>query len=361
MKASERRKIIHIDMDCFYAAIEMRDNPALRGKPIAVGGTPEGRGVVATCSYEARQYGVHSAMPMSLALRKCPRLVVVPSRMSVYREVSSAIQALFQDYTDLVEPLSLDEAYLDVTASTNFQNSATRIAQDLRARIAQTQDLTASAGVAANKFLAKIASDWRKPNGLYVIRPHEAEDFVRNLAVKKIPGVGAVTASRLHDLGVDTCEDLQRWTRADLQREFGRFGERLFDLARGIDERPVTPSSTRKSISVEDTFSSDLPTLEQCTQQLPTLFQTLQQRLQQAQQQQRLHAKTLFIKLRFHDFVTTTAQAHSSVVEEALFVPLLQQAWARGERPVRLLGIGVQFEAPWYPEQLSLSFKAHQR
>ena len=351
------RKIIHIDMDCFYAAVEARDNPQLRGKPIAVGGSPDGRGVVATCSYEARKFGVHSAMPMGVALRKCPDLIVVRSRMDVYKEVSGDIQAMFTEYTDLIEPLSLDEAFLDVSASDHLQGSATLIAKEIRSRIRNTHRLTASAGVAPNKFLAKVASDWQKPDGQFVIRPQDVDAFVRELAVKRIPGVGKVTEAHMDRLGIKTCADLQRLPENDLQLEFGKFGKRLFQLARGHDDRPVSTSDIRKSISVEDTFSTDLPSLAACLERIPALYTSLKKRVDRAQERRYQLPKTLYIKLRFHDFVTTTVQTSSTVIKEELYAPLIEQAWARGERPVRLLGMGVQFEQPGMPEQLPLDFK----
>lgn len=354
MNATELRKIIHIDMDCFYAAIEARDNPELRGKPLAVGGAPDARGVVATCSYEARQFGVHSAMPMKTALRLCPQLIRVPPRMAVYREVSQQIQAIFTDYTELMEPLSLDEAYLDVSRARQHQGSATLIAKEIRARIWQEQQLTASAGIAPNKFLAKVASDWQKPNGQYVILPQAIAQFMLTLPVKRIPGVGTVTAERMASLGVRTCADLQSWSVQRLCDEFGRFGSRLYELARGIDLRSVSVDNSYKSISVEDTFVTDLPDLAACYAELPALFIALEQRLAKAQASQRLVPKSLVVKLRFHDFVLTTAQTTTSLVEERLFLPLIQQAWERRRVPVRLLGIGVHFAEPWKPEQLSL-------
>ncbi|MEZ5477405.1 MAG: DNA polymerase IV [Thiolinea sp.] len=360
MESGHTRKIIHIDMDCFYAAVEARDRPELRGKPLAVGGSPDGRGVVATCSYEARRFGVHSAMPMGLALRKCPDLIIVPSRMAIYRQVSQEIQAIFSEYTDLIEPLSLDEAFLDVSQARHLQGSATRIAEAIRARIRSSQSLTASAGVAPNKFLAKVASDWRKPDGLFVIHPQRVDEFVRALPVNRIPGVGQVTAARLAQLGIRDCADLQTWQREALVREFGKFGRRLHDLARGIDPRPVNVSDLRKSLSVEDTFSRDLPDLPSCLQQLPALYQSLQQRLERAQRQRFQSPKSLFVKLRFHDFHTTTVQTSSTLVQKALFAPLIEQAWERGRRPVRLLGIGVQFAEPGIPEQLQLFTAATQ-
>ncbi|MGB1010896.1 MAG: DNA polymerase IV [Thiolinea sp.] len=356
MNTNTVRKIIHIDMDCFYAAVEARDNPQLRGKAIAVGGSPDGRGVVATCSYEARQFGVHSAMPMGVALRKCPDLIVVRGRMDVYKQVSGEIQAMFTEYTDLIEPLSLDEAFLDVSASNHLQGSATLIAEEIRSRIWNTHQLTASAGVAPNKFLAKVASDWRKPNGIFVIRPQDVATFVQALPVKRIPGVGRVTEAHMDRLGIKTCADLQRLPENDLKLEFGKFGKRLFDLSRGNDQRPVSTSDIRKSVSVEDTFSTDLPSLNACIERVPALYQSLKKRVDRAQERRYQLPKTLYIKLRFHDFVTTTVQTSSSVVKEELYLPLIEQAWERGKRPVRLLGMGVQFEQPGIPEQLPLRF-----
>ena len=348
------RKIIHIDMDCFYAAIEARDNPSLRGKPLAVGGSPDARGVVATCSYEARQFGVHSAMPMKTALRLCPELIRVPPRRAVYQAVSAQIHTIFAAYTDLIEPLSLDEAYLDVSRCKQQQGSATLIAQAIRARIWQEQQLTASAGIAPNKFLAKVASDWHKPNGQFVIRPQDIAKFMLTLPVKRIPGVGTVTAERMAALGIRSCEDLQAWSVDKLCAEFGRFGNRLYELARGIDSRPVSVDNSYKSISVEDTFATDLPDLVACYAELPALFQALEQRLAKAQATQRLVPKSLVVKIRFQDFTLTTAQTTNSLVEKSLFLPLIKQAWERRQMPVRLLGIGVHFAEPWRAEQLSL-------
>lgn len=351
------RKIIHIDMDCFYAAIEARDNPSLRGKALAVGGSPDARGVVATCSYEARKFGVHSAMPMKTALRLCPELIRVPPRRAVYQAVSEQIHTIFATYTELIEPLSLDEAYLDVSQAHQHQGSATLIAQAIRARIWQEQELTASAGIAPNKFLAKVASDWHKPNGQFVIRPQMIAEFMLSLPVKKIPGVGTVTAERMGELGVRTCADLQAWSVDKLCAEFGRFGRRLYELARGIDHRPVSVDNPYKSISVEDTFVRDLPDLAACYAELPALFRALEQRLAKAQASQRLVPKSIVVKIRFHDFVLTTAQTTTSLVEERLFLPLIKQAWKRRQMPVRLLGIGVHFAEPWQPEQLSLGLE----
>ena len=334
------RKIIHCDCDCFYAAIEMRDNPALVGKPLAVGGRSDQRGVVATCNYEARAFGVRSAMPTSQALQRCPDLIVLPPAMEKYRAASRQILAIYRDYTDLVEPLSLDEAYLDVTASPQFRGSATLIAQDIRARIAETIGITASAGVAPNKFLAKIASDWHKPNGQFVIRPDEVEAFVAQLPVGKLFGVGKVTTAKINRLGAFTCADLRQWTIADLQRHFGKFGGSLYWLCRGIDRRSVNPSRERKSVSVEETYSRDLPDLDACQRELSPLIELLVQRVRRAQAERAI--RKLFVKLRFDDFRRTTAECVSMTIDVAQCRRLLDTAFERGKRPVRLIGVGVR-------------------
>ncbi len=278
----------------------MRDDPSLRGKALAVGGSPDKRGVVATCSYEARAYGVRSAMAMRTALKLCPDLLVVRPRFDVYRAVSKQIHAIFRDYTDLIEPLSLDEAYLDVSASPHFAGSATRIAQDIRRRVAEELHITVSAGVAPNKFLAKIASDWRKPDGLFVITPEQVDGFVAELPVAKLHGVGKVTAERLARMGIRTCADLRQGSKLSLVREFGSFGERLWGLAHGIDERPVEVDSRRQSVSVECTFDRDLPDLAACLEELPTLLEELDGRLQRLDGSYRPDKP--FVKLKFHDF-----------------------------------------------------------
>ena len=341
-------------MDCFYAAVEVRENAALRGKPIAVGGAGVQRGVIATCSYEARAYGVHSAMPTSRALRLCPQLILLPVQMSLYKEVSARIQALFYQYTDLVEPLSLDEAFLDVSDSEHCRGSATLIAKEIRDRIFSTERITASAGIASNKFLAKVASDWNKPNGQRVVRPQDVDAFVRELPVTKIFGVGKVTGQRLADMGVESCEDLQALPEARLREHFGVFGTRLYELARGIDNRPVSTNRTPKSLSVEETYSEDLPGLARCLLEVPVLFDEFTQRLARTQKRMNLRPRTLFVKLRFDDFETTTIQMTGITPTEQGFAYLIKQAWQRGKRPVRLIGLGVQFSPLGMPEQLEL-------
>ena len=348
------RKIIHIDCDCFYAAIEMRDDPRLRNRPLAVGGDPGKRGVIATCNYEARTYGVQSAMASAYAKKLCPDLLIVPGRMQVYKEVSVAIQALFHEYTPLVQPLSLDEAFLDVTDSPACHGSATLIAREIRQRVQDTQGITVSAGVAPNKFLAKIASDWNKPDGLKVILPDEVDDFVLALPVNRLHGVGKVTAARLHKLGVDTCAELRVWRKQDLAREFGSFGERLWELARGIDNRPVVVDRVRQSVSVENTYEQDLPDLQACLGALPPLLDKLAQRLGRLEGDYRVSKP--FIKLKFHDFTQTTLEQAGAPITPQGFEELCVQAFARGGRPVRLIGVGVRLDNAHSPlgEQLLL-------
>ena len=257
MDEARIRKIIHIDMDAFYASVEQRDDPALKGKPVAVG-YPAKRGVVAAASYEARGFGVRSAMPSTIATRKCAQLVFVPPRFDVYREVSKQVQAIFKDYTPLVEPLSLDEAYLDVTDNLKGIPTAWETAKEIRARIYEETRLTASAGISCNKFLAKIASDYRKPNGQFAILPDEAEAFVATLPIAKFHGVGPKTAAKMHALGIETGADLRGQTLAFLQERFGKAGNWYFEIARGQDDRPVQPDRERKSSGSETTFPEDL-------------------------------------------------------------------------------------------------------
>jgi DNA polymerase-4 len=337
-------------MDCFYAAIEMRDNPSLADKPIAVGSTSVKRGVLCTCNYLAREYGVHSAMPTSQALRLCPDLILLPVNMPKYVAVSQEIRAIFQQYTDIIEPLSLDEAYLDVTDCQAFNNSATLIAKAIRQDIFQQLQLTASAGIAPNKFLAKIASDWQKPNGQFVITPDKIENFVKALPVKKIFGVGKVTAKKLHELNIHTCADLQQLSRETLGKRFGKFGQQLYSLARGIDQRVVNPHRLRKSVSVERTYINDLHSLAEIIEQLPKLEQDLQKRTQKY----KTRIKSLFVKLKFFDFKATTVEQACGELSTELFLELLNTGWQRRQQPVRLIGIGVHLENEEQPLQTRL-------
>ena len=334
------RKIIHIDMDCFYAAVEMRDNPTLRDQPIAVGGAANARGVLTTCNYEARKFGCHSAMPTARALQLCPDLVLLPVAMDKYRVVSADIHAIFHDYTNIIEPLSLDEAYLEVTDSLHHKGSATLIAEAIRHEIAEKVCLSASAGIAPNKFLAKVASDWRKPNGQFVILPEDIADFMRSLPIKKIPGVGKVTAKKLQDKGIHTCGELQALSQATMVDMFGKFGQSLYQYCRGEDERAVEPKRVRKSLSVENTYLQDLKTLDACQQRLPTLFSELQMRLEK-QTTRRIHKQ--FIKIKFADFTQMTRECMVEALHFETFTTLLSQAEAELSQPVRLIGVGVRF------------------
>ena len=337
-----QRKIIHCDCDCFYASIEMRDNPALRGKPIAVGGSPERRGVVATCNYEAREFGIHSAMASATARRLCPDLIIIRTDMEKYRLASSQIHEIFQRYTDLIEPLSLDEAFLDVSDCDEFRGSATRIAEAIRNEVREVVGITISAGIAPNKFLAKIASDWNKPDGQFAVLPNDVDDFVAKLAVKKLHGVGKVTAAKMHRLNLRTCNDLQNFGADALTEHFGSFGERLFELSRGIDNRPVSTDRIRKSISVENTFDTDLPDLDSSLEAMLGLLPKLELRLKRLDNHYAI--KKQFVKLKFHDFVTTTVEMLSEDTNPENYRTLCEQGFARGERAVRLIGVGVRVE-----------------
>jgi DNA polymerase IV len=330
----------------------MRDEPALRTQPLAVGGSAEQRGVVATCNYEARRFGVHSAMPTSQAIARCPGLVVLPPSMEKYRAASRQILAIYRDYTDLVEPLSLDEAYLDVSDSPHCKGSATLIAQEIRARIFDTVGITASAGIAPNKFVAKIASDWNKPDGLFLVRPHEVDAFVAALPVKKLFGVGKVTAAKLNKLGAQTCADLRAWPLLELQHHFGRFGVRLHDLCRGIDNRAVSSSQERKSVSVEESYTPDVPDLQACLQLLPELFDSLQARIKRCGAEKQV--QKLYVKIRFADFRHTSVECVASMPQLTQYARLMETGYQRGAGPVRLLGVGVRLGEAENLEQLTL-------
>src|SRR5690606_16840828 len=328
----------------------MRDDPGLRRRPLAVGGQADQRGVVATCNYQARRFGIHSAMSMAKALQRCPELIVLPPAMDKYRIASRQIVGICRDYTKKVEPLSLDEAYLDVTQAPQHRGSATLIAQEIRERIAEEVGITASAGIAPNKFIAKIASDWNKPDGQFVVRPQQVDAFVAALPVDKLFGVGKVTAQKLKKLGAQTCEDLRTWALPELQHHFGKFGERLFELCRGIDNREVIPTRERKSISVEETYARDLPDLSACLAQLPGLQERLGERIQRAKAQPDI--RKLFIKIRFADFRQTTVECLGTTPDAQQFSKLIETGYQRRAIPVRLLGVGVRL-AEEKAEQIS--------
>ena len=344
------RKIIHVDMDCFYAAVEVKHNPSLKGKPLGVGGPPNSRSVLATASYEARKFGVRSAMPSSHAVRLCPQLVIVPPNFELYKKESAAVRAIFERYTNQIEPLSLDEAYLDVSEVTHCRGSATLIAREIRSAIQKELNLTASAGIAPNKFLAKVASDWKKPNGQFVIRPGDVEAFVKTLAVEKIHGVGKVTAKRMHELGLFTCADIQAQSPQKLVEWFGSRGEYLSQVARGIDDRPVESHWERKSLTVEETLDRNLETLEECLEVIPHLYKDWEARMGRGDYRDRIRG--FVVKAKFFDFKSTTHESASRQwPSEKDFEQLFKNIWERRPEPVRLIGLGVRLAGDEMPAE----------
>ncbi len=343
------RKIIHIDMDCFYAAVEERDDPELRGKPVAVAGKSR-RSVLTTANYEARKFGCRSAMPLFKALECCPQLVVVPVRSAVYREESARIQNIFARFTEKIEPISLDEAYLDVT---HLASSGAAIAREIRAQIFEERKLTASAGISCNKLVAKIASGWKKPNAQTEVSHAGIADFMEKLPVGELWGVGKKMREKLSAMGVNTCGDLQRFEKVDLAQRFGSWGMDLWQLCRGIDDRPVTPDRIRKSISSETTFSENVTVMEALLPTMRDMMQGLTEDIQRKHADRRI--KSLVVKLKFADFQRTTAERAHHELDDAVYQGLLGEAWKRGEnRPVRLFGVGVRFADPKEEPQMEL-------
>lgn len=327
-------------MDAFYASVEQRDNPELRGKPVAVGGSSE-RGVVAAASYEARRYGVKSAMPSKIAARRCPHIIFVKPRFDAYKAVSQQIREIFYEYTDLVEPLSLDEAYLDVTHNKMQMPSATLIAQEIRKRIKEETNLNASAGISMNKFLAKTASDVNKPNGWFLITPEEAEAFVEKLPIERFFGIGKVTAERMHKMGINTGFDLKKWSEYDLIDRFGKSGRYYYRIARAIDEREVNPNRIRKSLGAENTFEKDLTTLPDILDELERINEILQTRIARA----KTKGKTLTLKVKYTDFQQITRSKtvdywiDTSLKVEQLYRELSEEVSL--EKGIRLLGLTI--------------------
>lgn len=329
-------------MDAFFASVEQLDNPTLRNKPLIVGGDPAGRGVVAACSYEARRFGIHSAMSCAKAYRLCPNAVFVRPRRQRYKEISLQIMAIFKEYTDLVEPLSLDEAFLDITVNKKSIPSATWVGQAIRKEIFTKTGLTASAGISCNKFLAKVASDLNKPDGMAVIPPEQARDFIAALAIRKFYGVGKATEKKMHRLGIQTGRDLQRYSREELISHFGKNGGYFYDIARGIDEREVRPSRRRKSIGTETTFRTDL--LDQ--PMIESVLGDFAVKVGETLQRHKMGGRTLTLKVRYHDFETVTRsvtpQAPLMDAEDILrHTPPLLKATEAGRRKIRLLGLSV--------------------
>lgn len=340
------RKIIHLDMDCFYAAIEVRDNPALAGKPVGVGGS-SGRGVLTTANYEARKYGCRSAMPVFKARQLCPEIILTPVRFEVYQRESARIRAIFARYTSVIQPLSLDEAYLDVSQR---PESGAALAREIRQTILDETGLTASAGIAPNKMLAKIASDWNKPNGQLEIKAEDVDDFMRGLRVGKLQGVGQKGRETLASMGIQTCGELQSFSKVELAERLGRWGLELYERCRGRDDREVSVDRTRKSLSKERTFRENIDDLSW----LKTVLHQLRAEVAKAAAEKaERDIKSRVVKLKFEDFTQTTAEKAGAVMTEEVYEELLAVAWARGRgKSVRLLGVGVKFEDE--EEQLDL-------
>jgi DNA polymerase-4 len=356
------RKIIHVDMDAFYASVEQRDHPEYRGKPVVVGGSPQGRGVVAAASYESRKYGIHSAMPAAQAVKRCPHAIFVKPRFEVYRDVSHQIREIFFEFTDLVEPLSLDEAYLDVTENHKQNPSATLIAKHIKHEILEKTNLVASAGVSFNKFLAKIASDLDKPDGLSIIHPNKAEQFIEQLSIAKFYGVGKATLRKMESLGIRTGADLKQWKEVDLVKKFGKSGHHYYRIARAIDNRAVKSHRIRKSIGKERTFSEDISDLEWIT----SFLKDLSMKISDSMEKLDAAGKTITLKVRYKNFDTVTrSYTHPHFIHKAdeiseTAIRLLDETEA-GSREVRLLGISISslnlHEGGAFGEQLELTFR----
>ena len=334
------RKIVHIDMDAFFAAVEQRDNPQLKGLPVVVGGQPDSRGVVATCSYEARKFGIHSAMPTSHAYQLCPQAIFVPLRFSAYKEASAEIHNIFKKYTDIIEPLSLDEAYLDVSDCDVCNGSATLIAQKIRQDIFVAIQLTASAGISYNKFLAKLASDQNKPNGQFVIKPGEADRFLSTLPIGRFYGVGKVTEAKMHGAGIKTGGDLKNIDIRALQKIFGNSAEYYYKISRGIDNRTVCQSRVRKSLGAETTFQQDISDVNEMLEQLMKLLDEVLMSLSRKE----LIAYTITVKVKYASFkqVTRSYTSDTAVSDQTLakeLIPVLLARTSINKNSVRLLGV----------------------
>ncbi len=340
--ANQTRKIIHVDMDAFYASVEQRDSPQYIGKPLVVGASPNQRGVVAAASYEARKYGIHSAMPSKLAIAKCPNLIFVKPRFEVYRNISSQIQVIFRRYTDLLEPIALDEAYLDVTSNKQNIPYASTIARLIRNEIFQETNLTASAGVSMNKFLAKMASGKNKPNGMTVILPEQAQEFVEALPIKKFHGIGKVTAAKMNDLGIRTGADLKERSLEFLVRQFGKSGYYYYNIARAKDERAVEANRIRKSIGAENSFAIDLSNTSSILQELEKIAITLKERIDKHQ----ASGRTITLKVKFSDYQQIT-RSRTLNIPTSDFKAIFSEAKALfktielNNRSIRLLGLSL--------------------
>jgi len=342
-KTLDLRKIIHIDMDAFFASVEQRDNPSLKGKPIVVGGSPNSRGVVSTCSYEARKFGIHSAMASSKAFKLCPKAIFVKPDFSKYKTASDQIRNIFKEYSDLVEPLSIDEAFLDVTQNKKNGVSATRLAEQILLQIYATTQLTASAGVSYNKFLAKVASDMNKPNGITVIHPSKAISFIENLPIRKFFGIGKVTEKKMHQIGILNGLDLKRYNKIQLISMFGKAGEYYYNISRGIDLRPVNSTRIRKSVGKEITLQYDTSDIVQ----IQNILQTLTKQVSEILNKLKLTGKTVTLKIKYHDFKMITRSTTSSAFifrlenEIMEYISQLLNKVQIKDNKIRLLGVSV--------------------
>lgn len=335
-----QRKIIHVDMDAFYASVEQRDNPEYRGKPVVVGGTPEQRGVVAACSYEARKFGIHSAMSATQAHQRCPHAIFLKPRFTAYREVSAIVQAVFHEFTDLVEPLSLDEAYLDVTHKQDYSGSATLIAKEIKRLIKEKTDLNASAGVSYNKFLAKIASDMDKPDGLYLITPEQGPEFIKTLPVRQFHGIGKATEKRMKEFGIHTGEDLLQEDLNELVKKFGKAGHFYYSISRGIDLRPVNNQRIRKSVGKETTFSKDMSDINE----MFSILEELSNSVSRILFDKKLSAQTITLKVKYADFeqITRSRTVEKPTLSASNIFEVVKDLLTNTEvdkRKVRLLGV----------------------
>jgi DNA polymerase IV len=341
-KKFKYKKIIHVDMDCFYASVEIRDNPKYINKPVAVAGSSEIRGVVTTCNYIARKFGVKSAMPSIIAKRLCPNIIFLPVNMHKYRDVSEEVHKIFKCYTRIIEPVSLDEAYLDVTDSKYCDGDPEKMALQIRQKISEDLGITASAGISSNKFLAKIASDWNKPNGQFTVSDSDIAEFVLKVPVRSIHGVGEKTEILLKRKKINTCADLQKLKKYDLIEMLGKYGDTLYQLCRGIDKREVESNRIRKSLSVEDTYKEDLSNFKLCSDKLSVLYNELLKRINDGGYRNK-KIKSCFIKIKYSDFKLTSSQVSCTDLDFSVFLKLLIQNNINKNKPIRLLGLGINF------------------
>ena len=341
-KLFNKSKIIHVDMDSFYASVEIKERPELKFKPVAVAGSSENRGVVTTCNYIARKFGIRSAMPSVIAKRLCPEIIFLPVNMEKYRAISKETHKIYKCYTKIIEPISLDEAYLDVTDSEYCQGDPEEMARQIRQKIFEDLGITASAGISSNKFLAKIASDWNKPNGQFSIPDKDIQNFILKVNIRKIYGVGEKTEIVLNKHRIQTCSDLQKLSKESLIKLLGKYGCTLYSLSRGIDNRLVEDDKISKSLSVEDTYVKDLTNYDQAANELNKLYLELKKRLGKEIHKDRL-IKSCFIKVKFNDFKLITMQTSNQKTDHLVYLNLLEKTLLTNKKSIRLLGIGVQF------------------